>query len=196
MIIVGVGVGPGMLTQEAIGTISNAPVVYGSKRAIELAREHIRCEAHPIKSFKNLHLLPADAVILSTGDPMFSGLGKFAGEKDRVITGISSIQAACARFHVEMSNLAMITAHGRDPAPAKAALIRELEMGKNIFLLPADNFGPQEVAAILKERGIDARICIYENIGYPDERAVIGSVSEPPLNESDMYCLLVVRRSE
>ncbi|WP_406656349.1 cobalt-precorrin-7 (C(5))-methyltransferase [Methanolobus sp. ZRKC2] len=193
MIIVGVGVGPGMLTQEAIEAISSAPVVYGSKRAIELARDHIKCEAHPIKSFKNLHLLPADAVILSTGDPMFSGLGKFAGENDRVITGVSSIQAACARFHVEMSNLAMITAHGRDPAPAREVLVRELGLGKNIFMLPADSFGPVEVAEVLEEMDIDARICIYEDIGYSDERAVSGTVQEPPLNVSDMYCLLVVR---
>ncbi len=193
MIIVGVGVGPNMLTQEAIDVISAAPVVYGSERAIELARDHIKCEAHPIKSFKNLHLLPADAVVLSTGDPMFSGLGKFAGEHDRVVTGVSSIQASCARFHVEMSNLAMITAHGRDPAPAKESLIRELSMGKNIFLLPADNFGPAEVAGILKEMGIDAKICIYEDIGYPDERSAVGTVSEPPLNRSDVYCLMVVR---
>lgn len=193
MIIVGVGVGPKMLTQEAIEVISAAPVVYGSERALGLARDHINCEAHPIKSFKNLHLLPADAVVLSTGDPMFSGLGKFAGEHDRVVTGVSSIQASCARFHVEMSNLAMITAHGRDPAPAREALIRELSLGKNIFLLPADNFGPSEVAGIMKDMGIDARICIYENIGYPEERAVVGTVGEPPLNESDVYCLMVVR---
>ncbi|TGC11025.1 precorrin-6y C5,15-methyltransferase (decarboxylating) subunit CbiE [Methanolobus halotolerans] len=193
MIIAGVGVGPKMLTQEAIEAINNAPVVYGSKRAIELAQDHIRCEAHPIRSFKNLHLLPPDAVILSTGDPMFSGLGKFAGDNDRVITGVSSIQAACARFHVEMSNLAMITAHGRDPVPAKAALIRELDLGKNIFLLPADTFGPGEVADVLNEMGIDARICIYENIGYPNERAVSGTIQDPPVNESDMYCLLVIR---
>ncbi len=193
MIIVGVGVGPKMLTQEAIEVISAASAVYGSERAIELARDHIKCEAHPIKSFKNLHLLPADAVILSTGDPMFSGLGKFAGESDRVVTGVSSIQASCARFHVEMSNLAMITAHGRDPAPAKEALIRELSLGKNIFLLPADNFGPEEVAGILNEMSIDAKICIYEDIGYPHERSVVGTVSEPPVNESDVYCLMVVR---
>lgn len=193
MIVVGVGVGPNMLTQEAIEAIGNAPVVYGSKRAIELAQDFIKSESYPIKSFRNLHLLPEDAVILSTGDPMFSGLGKFAGENDRIVTGVSSIQAACAKFHVQLSNLAMITAHGRDPAPAREEMIRELQFGKNIFLLPADNFGPQEVAAILKEMDIDARICIYEDIGYPHERAVVGSVVNPPQNESNMYCLMVVR---
>jgi cobalt-precorrin-7 (C5)-methyltransferase len=193
MIVVGVGVGPNMLTQEAIGVISNAPVVYGSKRSIELAEEFIKCDVHIIKDYKNLHLLPEDAVILSTGDPMFSGLGKFATEKDRVVTGVSSIQAACSRFHVDMSTLAMITAHGRDPAPAKEALIREIGLGKNIFLLPADTFGPKEVAAVLLEMGVNARICIYEDIGYPHERSVCGTVTEPPVNLSDVYCVMVIQ---
>ncbi|MDG6243054.1 MAG: cobalt-precorrin-7 (C(5))-methyltransferase [Methanolobus sp.] len=192
MIIVGVGVGPGMMTQEAIDVISSAPVVYGSRRSIELAEDFIKCEAHLIKDYKNLHLLPEDAVVLSTGDPMFSGLGKFATEKDRVVTGISSIQAACARFHVEMSNLAMITAHGRDPAPAREALTREIGLRKNIFLLPADTFGPKEVASVLGEIGVDARICIYEDIGYPYERSICGTVNNPPEHHSDMYCILVV----
>ena len=194
MIIVGVGVGPNMLTQEAIEAIRNAPVVYGSGRSIELVKDFIDCEAHIIKNYRELHLLPADAVVLSTGDPMFSGLGKFAGENDRVITGVSSIQASCARFHVEMSNLALITAHGRDPSPAREALIRESGLEKDIFLLPAENFGSKEVADLLRDMGIDAKICLYENIGYPQERAVIGSVQNPPLPESDMYCILVVQR--
>jgi cobalt-precorrin-7 (C5)-methyltransferase len=193
MIVVGVGVGPNMLTQEAIEVISNAPVVYGSKRSIELAEKFIKCEANIIKDYKNLHLLPDDAVILSTGDPMFSGLGKFAVEKDRVVTGVSSIQAACARFHVDMSTLAMITAHGRDPAPAKEALIREIGLGKNIFMLPADSFGVKEVGALLRGMRIDARICIYEDIGYSYERSVCGTVANPPENKSDVYCIMIVR---
>jgi len=193
MIIVGVGVGPNMLTQEAIEAIRNASLIYGSSRAIELAKEYIQGEIHIIENYKQLHLLPSDAVVLSTGDPMFSGLGKFAGENDKVITGISSVQASCARFHVEMSNLGMITAHGRDPSAAKQALIREVGLGKNVFLLPAENFGCWEVADLLGKIGVDAKICLYENIGYPEERAVIGSVKNPPVAKSDMYCLLIVQ---
>lgn len=83
MIIVGVGVGPNMLTQEAIAAIRSAPVIYGSGRSIELVKDFINCEAHIIKNYRELHLLPADAVVLSTGDPMFSGLGKFADENDK-----------------------------------------------------------------------------------------------------------------
>ncbi|MDK2939078.1 MAG: cobalt-precorrin-7 (C5)-methyltransferase [Methanolobus sp.] len=193
MIIVGVGVGPNMLTQEAIEVISNAPVVYGSKRSIELAEEFIKCGSHIIKDYKNLHLLPEDAVILSTGDPMFSGLGKFATEKDRVVTGVSSVQAACSRFHVDMSTLAIITAHGRDPAPAKDALIREVGLGKNIFMLPAENFGVKEVGALLRGMGVTGKLCIYEDIGYSYERAVCGTIEKPPENNSDVYCIMVVQ---
>jgi len=41
MIIVGVGAGPLMLTEEARRAIARARLIYGSNRAIDLAREHI-----------------------------------------------------------------------------------------------------------------------------------------------------------
>ncbi len=193
MMIVGVGVGPNMLTQEAIEAIQSASIVYGSGRAIELASKYIRCETRKIENYRTLHLLPEDAVVLSTGDPMFSGLGKFAGEGDRIIPGISSLQVACVRLGVNLTDLAIITAHGRDPAPAKAALVQELKLGKNIFMLPDASFGTVEVAAVLRELEMDARIYTCEQLGYPDERISSGDVNAPPVVESDMYCIMVVR---
>jgi cobalt-precorrin-7 (C5)-methyltransferase len=194
MIVVGVGVGPGMLTEEGIKAIRKASVVHGAKRALELAQEYINCEAKTIKDYKSLHLLPADAVVLSTGDPMFSGLGKFAGEKDTVIPGISSMQAACARTKVNLTNLCAITAHGRDFEPAKTELIRELKNGRNIFLLPEETFGSHEVAEVLKELELEAEIYICENLGYPEERIVKGTPENPPIPETNLYGLLVVQQ--
>jgi cobalt-precorrin-7 (C5)-methyltransferase len=194
MIVVGVGVGPGMLTEEGVKAIRKASVVYGAKRALELAQEYITCEAKTITDYKSLHLLPADAVVLSTGDPMFSGLGKFAGEKDTVIPGISSMQAACARTKVNLTNLCAITAHGRDFEPAKAELIRELEKGRNIFLLPEETFGSLEVAEVLKELELEAEIYICENLGYPEEKIVKGTPENPPIPEAILYGLLVVQK--
>jgi cobalt-precorrin-7 (C5)-methyltransferase len=194
MIVVGVGVGPGMLTEEGIKAIRKASVVYGAKRAIEIAREYITCEAKPIKDYKSLHLLPADAVVLSTGDPMFSGLGKFAGEKDTVIPGISTMQVACARTKVNLTNLCAITAHGRDSEPAKAELIRELNNGRNIFLLPEETFGSLEVAEILKDLGIDAELYTCENLGYPEEKIAKGTPENPPVPETILYGLLIVQK--
>ena len=194
MIVVGVGVGPGMLTEEGIEAIRKASVVYGAKRALEIAEKYISCEAKPIKDYKFLHLLPADAVVLSTGDPMFSGLGKFAGEKDTVIPGISSMQVACARTRVNLTNLCAITAHGRDSEPAKAELIQELKNGRNIFLLPEDTFGSLEVAGVLRELGIEAELYTCENLGYPEERIVKGTPENPPVPETILYGLLVVQK--
>ena len=54
MIIVVVGVGPGMLTEEGVKAIRKASVVYGAKRALELAQEYITCEAKTITDYKSL----------------------------------------------------------------------------------------------------------------------------------------------
>ncbi|WP_440954323.1 cobalt-precorrin-7 (C(5))-methyltransferase [Methanosarcina sp. Mfa9] len=194
MIVVGVGVGPGMLTEEGIRAIRNASVVYGAKRALELAQEYIDCEASTIKDYKALHLLPDDAVVLSTGDPMFSGLGKFAGEKDTVVPGISSMQVACARTRVNLTNLTAITAHGRDFEPAKAELIRELKNGRNVFLLPDAKFGSEEVAEVLLEMGLSAELYTCENLGYPEERIAKGTPENPPVAETILYGLMVVQK--
>ena len=194
MIVVGVGVGPGMLTEEGIEAIRNASIIYGAKRALELAQKYIACKTSTIKDYKSLHLLPDDAVVLSTGDPMFSGLGKFAGEKDTIIPGISSMQVACARTRVNLTNLTAITAHGRDFEPAKAELVRELKNGRNVFLLPDAKFGSREVAEVLLEMGLSAELYTCENLGYPEERIAKGTPENPPIAETILYGLMVVQK--
>lgn len=195
MIVVGVGVGPGMLTEEGIAAIQKASVVYGSGRALEIARKYIpeKTPIETIRDYKNIHLLPADAVILSTGDPMFSGLGKFATENDIVIPGISSFQVACARLRVNLTNFSCVTAHGRKEIhSAKEELIREIRLGKNVFLLPDEKFGAIEVCHVLKELSLQADVYSLEELGYPEERILKGDVGNPPMPKSDLYGLMVV----
>jgi cobalt-precorrin-7 (C5)-methyltransferase len=104
------------------------------------------------------------------------------------------MQVACARTRVNLTNLCAITAHGRDPEPAKAELIRELKNGRNIFLLPDENFGSLEVAEVLKELGIEAELYTCENLGYPEERIARGTPENPPVPETMLYGLLVVQK--
>src|SRR5512137_1198705 len=112
MIIVGVGAGPQMLTEQAARAVARARLIYGSKRSIDLVRRHIDadCAVRIIEDYKMLHHLPDDAVVLSTGDPMLSGLGYLKGE---VIPGISSLQVACARLKISELFVVPITVHGR-----------------------------------------------------------------------------------
>lgn len=190
MKIIGVGAGPKLLTKEAIIAIENAEIIFGSKRAIELAKEHIKCEANELTDY-TLRSLPENAVVLSTGDPMLSGLGKYAEKGDEIIPGISSLQLASARLHLDIEQLSVITAHARDIAIVKNRLAVELRNGKNIFLLPDSSFGIDEVVALLKSMGLSMQISVCERLGYPDESIATGTIENPPHAESDMYCVVI-----
>lgn len=192
MKIVGVGAGPNLLTQEAISAIESAEIIYGSKRAIELAGKHIKCKAHEISDY-TLKSLPENAVVLSTGDPMLSGLGKYAREGDEIIPGISSLQLACARLRLDIESLAVISAHSRDIGIVKKQLLMELGAGKNVFLLPDSSFGAVEVADFLKTHQLSRLISVCERLGFPDERIGTGTTDKPPHPESDMYCVVITK---
>lgn len=191
MKIVGVGIGPGMLTTEGVEAIQKGEVVYGSPRAIELAAEHICCEAKVIEDYTKLHELPDGAVVLSTGDPNLSGLGKFAGGGDVVIPGISSLQTACARLKINMADIVMVNAHGRDPTSAAVKFRLAITSGSTVFLLPAPEFGLGEVLSILESISLDVPVAVLEKLGYPDERVEIGTLERPPAAASKLYCMIV-----
>ncbi len=193
MKIVGVGAGPDLLTPEAASAIESAGIIFGSRRAIELAKEHIKCEAHELKDY-TLNSLPQDAVVLSTGDPMLSGLGKFAKTGDVVIPGISSLQLACSHLRLDVETLAVITAHSRDVEAVKSRLIKELGNGKSVFLLPDTTFGVDELAGLLKLRGLSRRIWVFEKLAYPDERISEGTTERPPVVNSELYCIIIPNR--
>ncbi len=190
MKIVGVGAAPNLLTQEAISAIKSAEIIFGSKRAIELAKEYIRCEAHELRDY-TLSSLPENAVVLSTGDPMLSGLGKYARKGDEIIPGISSLQLACARLNLYVEQLSVITAHARDISDVKNRLAIELRNGRDVFLLPDSSFGIEEIAGLLKSLGMSRRIFVCEKLGYPDERIETGTTENPPDTSSEMYCMVI-----
>ncbi|MCZ7358402.1 MAG: cobalt-precorrin-7 (C(5))-methyltransferase [Candidatus Methanoperedens sp.] len=190
MKIVGVGAGPNLLTEEAISAIESAEIIFGSKRAIELAREHKKCETHEITDYK-LDSLPENAVVLSTGDPMLSGLGKFAKKYDEVIPGISSLQLACSRLCLDMDNLSVITAHSGESIIVEKRIVEQLREGRKLFILPGRDFGVKEIADVMKSRGLSRKISVCERLAYPDERIVTGTTEEPPSVSSSLYCIVI-----
>lgn len=190
MKIVGVGAGPNLLTQEAIAAIESAEIIFGSKRAIELAKEHIRCKVHELKDYL-LSSLPENAVVLSTGDPMLSGLGKFGGKNDTIIPGISSLQLACCRLKLDLENFSVITAHSRDIEDVKKKFRLEIGNGKNVFLLPDHSFGVAEISDLVRSMGLHKNITVCEQLGYPDERISTGDPDEPPVVKSEFYVVVI-----
>ncbi len=193
MIIIGVGCGPGMLTEEAIRAISIATAIYGSDRAIEIARPFIApgCDVRTIDDFKALHRLPEDVVVLSTGDPMLAGLGYLTGT---VIPGISSLQVAAARLHIPLARIAVVVAHGRGHEQGMSETLEEVGRGKIVYLLADPKFDLGELYRRLSSlNGSSLRIAVCENLGYPDERIAVGDIYEPPAQKADLYSLVIGR---
>jgi cobalt-precorrin-7 (C5)-methyltransferase len=190
MKIVGVGCGPGMLTEAAIAAIRAAPCIYGSERAIGLARAHIPkgCKVHPITDYKRLRTLPAGAVVLSTGDPMLAGLGYLGGE---IIPGISSLQVAFARLGISLTKGVVVNAHGKDHRAAVAETVDELQRGKTVFLIADPQFEITALAGQLLSAGLASRIAVCERLGYPDERIAAGTPRAPPARADDLFALVI-----
>jgi cobalt-precorrin-7 (C5)-methyltransferase len=177
MIIVGVGTGPKMLTLQAMSAISEAKFIYGSERAIDLARDHIQsgCTVRVIEDYKKLRELPEEALVLSTGDPMLSGLGYLNGE---VIPGISSLQVACARLKISQLKVTPITVHGR--SLDSEAIAFELCRGKCIFLLTDEGTDMEGLCRHLESQGLSYAVAVLTNLGYPEEMIIRGSTASPP----------------
>jgi cobalt-precorrin-7 (C5)-methyltransferase len=180
MIIVGVGAGPGMLTQEAMKAISKARMIYGSERAIEIAYRHLSpdCSVHIIEDYKKLQQLPEGAVVLSTGDPMLSGLGYLDGQ---VIPGISSMQVACARLKISQLRMVPVTLHGRSIATDSLdRIVLEIKADRYVFLLTDDSTNLAEICRHLEAEGLSKDVAVLTDLGYPEERIELARTNNPP----------------
>lgn len=186
MIIVGVGAGAGMLTEDGISRIRAAKLIYGSERALELARQYAEADAKliAITNYKELRDLPADVVVLSTGDPLMAGLGYLPGE---VVPGISSMQVAFARLKVSWTNVAVVNAHGKDHADAVARAAADVLAGHSVFVIADPDFSVAALAAALPP---ETRIAVCEDLGYASERVAEGTAEYPPEICRKLFCVV------
>jgi len=138
-----------------------------------------------IEDYRKLRLLPEDAVVLSTGDPMLSGLGYLQG---RVIPGISSLQVACARLKISELLVVPITVHGRSLDPESIAF--ELRRGKCVFLLTDESTDLRALCQHLESQELHRDVAALSNLGYPEERIELASTASPPENLA-LSCVLI-----
>ena len=192
MRIVGVGCGPGLLTPRAAAIIRDADEVWGSARAIGLAADALcpGCQVHEIEDYRGLRDLGPGAIVLSTGDPMLSGLGYLPGE---VEPGISSLQVALARLRIPWTRVAVLTAHGRNHDEAVGSAVSEIERGQVAFLIADPVFPVVSLAEALVPLGDGIRIALCERLGYPDERIAVGTPGMPPGPLSPLFVVLAGR---
>ena len=184
VIIVGVGPSKGYMTEKAVEEIQKADVVYGSKRAFEIAKKYIRGNFVEIKRFSEDVYRAIEkegrrkrVVVLSTGDPMVVGLGKRI--KGNVIPGISSIQLALAKLGVDLTEVVVIDGHAKD---CIEEVRKAFEIGRYALILADSRFNIEKLRDF-------ANVIVLENLGYENER-----ICEDCEIKSDLVILFAKRR--
>ena len=208
-----VGMGPGSpdyITHIAKKSVQNAEIVIGAKKALKLFQDHINGESLPltaqnVKEGLKYGVKSAKAgknvVILSTGDPGFSGLlGSLINIAGKdidvdVIPGVSSIQVCAARLRLRWDTADLLSFHADSSHEKKMRLVEALKDGKQVMLLPdPKSFSPTDIAKFLIDHGIDKEtpVGICEKLTLDNERTVTSTLDGILKQEFDMLCVMVV----
>lgn len=208
-----VGMGPGSpyyITQIAKESVQNADIVIGAKRALNLFHDYIKGEsllltAQNIKDALKYGIKSAEAgkivVILSTGDPGFSGLLRSLlniGGKDvdvDVVPGVSSVQVCAARLRIHWDTAMLISFHADVSNEKKLRLLEALKDKKTVMLLPDPNsFTQKDVAQFLIDNKLDPNtpVSVCENLTLDNERIVASTLDEILGQEFDVLCVMVI----
>ena len=204
-----IGIGPGAseyLTKKAVDTVKMSDYTVGSTRAIELFDDVQNKIAFNVKELldkleEGVELACEGNVvsILSTGDPGFSGVLntvlRISGEKGfdkesiEVIPGISSLQLAAAKCHIQWDNANVMTFHGRENIEDILPVINN---GKTTIALPSRKV--KDMAQFLLDNGVEAdrKVVVCERLSYPDEKIVESTLKEIAQSEFTYMCIMVI----
>ena len=204
-----IGIGPGSseyLTKKAVDTVKTSDYTVGSTIAIDLFDDVNNKIAFNVKDLldkleKGVDLaIEGNTVsILSTGDPGFSGVlntvlrianeKNFPEEKIEVIPGISSLQLAAARNHIQWDNANVMTFHGRENIED---ILKVINNGKTTIALPSKKV--RDMAQFLLDNGVDEHreVVVCERLSYDDEKIVRSTLKDIANSEFTYMCIMVI----
>jgi precorrin-6Y C5,15-methyltransferase (decarboxylating) len=177
--IVGIGEdGAAGLTPVARGLITDAEIVFGGKRHLQLAGGLVRGTARPWPSpfdravAEVLDQRGRPVCVLASGDPFFHGVGALlakhvVADEMLVVPGPSAFSLAAARLGWALQDTVLLSLHGRP-----LELIRpHLHPGSRILVLTPDGTGPRSLADLVVGSGFgQSRLTVLEALGGPRER--------------------------
>jgi len=204
-----IGIGPGAseyLTKKAIDTVNESDYTVGSTRAIELFGDikgkiafNVKDLVDKLEEGVQLACDGNTVSILSTGDPGFSGVLntvlRISGEKEfdksniEVIPGISSLQLAAAKCHIQWDSANVMTFHGRENIEEILPVINN---GKTTIALPSRKV--KDMAQFLLDNGVepDRKVVVCERLSYPDEQIVEATLKDIAQSEFTYMCIMVI----
>jgi cobalt-precorrin-7 (C5)-methyltransferase len=208
-----VGTGPGSpeyITPIAKKLVKNAELVIGAERSLDLFQDYIKSEIlrltasnvkRAIKQGVKVAQDGKNVVILSTGDPGFSGLLRtlvsVAGKDADVdiIPGVSSIQVCAARLRMRWDTADLVSFHADITNEKKVGMVDSLKKGKPVILLPDPHkFTPCDVAKFLIGHGIpkETPVGICEKLTIKNENTTTSTLSGILEQKFDRLCVMIV----
>lgn len=204
-----VGIGPGSseyLTKKAIETVKNSDITVGSERAIELFDEiqekisfNVKDLVEKLEEAVELAINGSNVSILSTGDPGFSGVLKtvlriadekgFNKENIEVIPGISSLQLAAAKNHIQWDMANVMTFHGRENIEDILPVINN---GKTTIALPSRKV--KDMAQFLLDNNVNPnrKVTVCERLSYDNEKIVHSTLKEIANSKFTYMCIMII----
>ncbi len=177
--VIGAGVeGQEGFSRRALDLIGRAEILLGGSRQLKLfpdfPGEKVKIGDNLAEIVDLLKKTDRQAVVLSSGDPLFFGIGRYLlrnlpEERLEFVPNVSSVQYAFSKLKEPWDDAVFVSAHGRG---LKGAVDRIVANDK-AAVLTDDLNTPAAIAAELIERGRDgyaAYLC--ENLGTDQERIV------------------------
>ncbi len=210
LFIVGTGPGsPDYVTPVARKTVAKAELVVGAERSLNLFRENINGQTltltaknvdEALKTAVEAAKNGKTAVLLSTGDPGFSGLlgsvlRRYQTEVE-VVPGISSMQTCAAKLSICWDNAALFTFHDNADEEKKRKLSEAVKAGKTVLVLPEPKtFPPNAIAAYLLDAGInrEQEVVVCENLTLTNEKIVKTTLENASKQNFSPLCVLVIK---
>lgn len=194
MTITVIGLDGGVLPPGAAHALRQARHVYGSRRhlaAVAIPRVAARRELVTVDR-SSLQSMGAGAVLLASGDPGFFGVVRLVRELGMVpvvLPARSSIATAFARIGRSWDDVAVVSAHGRELAPA----LNVCRARAATAVLTAPGAGPAEIGAGLA--GWSRTLVVAERLGCAEERVVTVDAAEAAPREWDPLNVVLCLRN-
>ncbi|BCS91799.1 hypothetical protein L3N51_00320 [Metallosphaera sp. J1] len=192
------GAGPGnpeYFTLKLINNLRDARKVIATKRLLIAVKPFTNAELVELEEGHGFYTMIKNieskegTLILSTGDPMIAGIGKFFPDHE-IEPGISSVQKCASLIHEELTNSTIIsTRYGKNYEKIDPAL----RLGFRVFLLPEPALTVGEIIRKLSlyltnPGNMNVAVCL--NLSLANERVIRGKISE--LSASDENGLKVI----
>jgi precorrin-6Y C5,15-methyltransferase (decarboxylating) len=204
--VIGLGLGTQDVTPRMAEAIQKAEVLAGGKRLLNWLPKHTGVRLELSGAFNAWLDEVADlardkkVAVLASGDPGFFGVAKAVVERlgsdnVSVLPNVSAMQAACAKLNLPWGNAGHVSLHAED-GRAWQKLWQAMAQSDLVSVYTRPGCGPAEIAAMLKQRGLNTwRMHVLENLGADNEQVSCYQPNEAADKEFSSLSLVLLERT-